>query len=112
MNPTPESMQQDMLLIQALDVNACLKFAQLTSGRAGWYVSTDIDLSDGHILQGVSTLETYYATPWEALQAYRIALQEAPEGQHLVTRRNGIRTEWYWNGAAWTLAVPFKELAS
>jgi hypothetical protein len=107
-------MQHDMLLIQALDIGASVKHAHagLTDGRPAWYVQADIEKSDGVIIGSVSTGGKYYATPWEALQAYRIALQEIPEGTHLVTRRHGVRTEWYWNGAAWSLAVPFEELAS
>jgi len=100
-----DELRHNMLLIQALDPNATIKF-----NGSDWYVSANIDISDGAILSGVAHWDK---APEAAARGYLEKLQNIGPDEHVVTYRGpGLsqRREHCWNGAAWQEVTTFKEL--
>jgi hypothetical protein len=99
-------MQHDMLLIQALDPVARLRFTNMsvmTPNNLAWVVEADIRITEG---DSEVTVVEHQATPWEALQAYRMRLQEVTHPDTIVTRHYGEERRYIWNGAAWREVSP------
>lgn len=101
-----DSINYDMLLIQALDRGASLEFTTTSTGSpdgTAWYVAAQISVTDDGKIGDVTE---HRATPWDALQAYRLRLQAVETPDAIVTRHYGEERRYIWNGAAWREVSP------
>lgn len=92
--PMTGSINEDMLMLQALDPSARLNFSSHT---AKWYVDTRLEVGDGATLCGVAE---HRASPAEAVEATLGSLQGIEDDQYVVSKFRGHRREWRWNGVA------------
>jgi hypothetical protein len=102
--PRPRSgpaVSAAMRIIQSLDHSASIGYSSYTDG---WYVKSNIEISDGHSL----TSETFHeATPDEAVAVYLLGLQKVELGgtRYVIARPAGERIAYQWNGAAFTVVT-------
>lgn len=87
-------VKRAMLLIQTLDPNAHIGFSDITGQ---WYVSAHIEIGGDGFLSGGTE---HRDTPEDAVRAYLAHLTSIDLGRYLVTKFDGQRRHWRWNGAA------------
>lgn len=83
-----------MLIIKALDNDACLRFSDLTYQ---WYVDASIEIGNGVTL---STASEHCADADAAVLAFFARITSLAIDEYLVSRHFGQRRQWRWNGGA------------
>ena len=89
----------EMRIIHVLDPNASLHLSEYT-GK--WYVSSQIHISNGALISGISE---HRDSPEDAVSAHLARLVNVGPAEVVVTgenRNRGGRRHWRWNGHAWT----------